>query len=53
MTWSLLGTGVGERVAIGRAWVLAPASLEVPRHSLSAEQIPLEQGRLRQAIERV
>ncbi|NBV88540.1 MAG: phosphoenolpyruvate--protein phosphotransferase [Betaproteobacteria bacterium] len=53
MTWSLHGTGVGDRVAIGRAWVLAAASLEVPRHGLEPGQVGPEQARFRQAIERV
>jgi phosphotransferase system enzyme I (PtsI) len=53
MTWSLHGTGVGDRVAIGRAWVLAAASLEVPRHGLEPGQVGPEQTRFRQAIERV
>lgn len=53
MTWSLHGTGVGDRVAIGKAWVLAPANLEVPRHSLEASQVDQEQVRFRQAVETV
>jgi phosphotransferase system enzyme I (PtsI) len=53
MTWSIHGTGVGDRVAIGKAWVLAPANLEVPRHSIEPSQVQQEQRRFRQAIEAV
>lgn len=50
MAWSISGIGVGEGLAIGRAWVLAPASFDLPRHALSQEQIPDEQARLRAAF---
>lgn len=53
MAFSVSGIAVGRGIAIGRAWVLAPASLDVPRRSLSAEQIPSEVERFYAAVSAV
>lgn len=53
MAFSVSGIAVGRGIAIGRAWVLAPASLDVPRRSLSPEQIPTEVERFYAAVSAV
>jgi phosphotransferase system enzyme I (PtsI) len=44
---------VGRGIAIGRAWVLAPASLDVPRRSIEAGQGHAEVERLYAAVRAV
>ena len=53
MSFSVSGIAVGRGIAIGRAWVLAPASLDVPRRSLAPEQIPSEVERFYAAVSAV
>ncbi len=53
MAFSVSGIAVGRGIAIGRAWVLAPASLDVPRRLLSPEQIPSEVERFYAAVSAV
>ncbi len=53
MAFSVSGIAVGRGIAIGRAWVLAPASLDVPRRLLTAEQIPAEVERFYAAVSAV
>jgi phosphotransferase system enzyme I (PtsI) len=53
MAFSVSGIAVGRGIAIGRAWVLAPASLDVPRRSLSPEQLPAEVERFYAAVSAV
>lgn len=53
MAFSVSGIAVGRGIAIGRAWVLAPASLDVPRRSLSPEQLPTEVERFYAAVSAV
>lgn len=50
MAWSISGIGVGEGLALGRAWVLAPASFDLPRHAVAADQLPEEKARLSAAL---
>lgn len=50
MAWSVSGIGVGDKLAIGRAWVLAPASLDLPRRSLTAAQVEPEVLRFQAAV---
>ena len=50
MAWSVSGIGVGDKLAIGRAWVLAPASLDLPRRSLTAVQVEPEVLRFQAAV---
>jgi phosphotransferase system enzyme I (PtsI) len=50
MAWSVSGIGVGDKLAIGRAWVLAPASLDLPRRSLTAAQVEPEVTRFQAAV---
>ncbi len=51
MAWAVSGIGVGEGLALGRAWVLAPASFDLPRRSLEQDQIPEEKARFSAALE--
>lgn len=51
--WSLTGIGVGDALAIGRAWVLAPARLDLPRRQLMAEQAEAEVARFQTAVAQV
>lgn len=53
MAWSVSGIGVGDKLAIGRAWVLAPASLDLPRRNLTAAQIEPEIKRFQAAVGRI
>jgi phosphotransferase system enzyme I (PtsI) len=53
MAWSVSGIGVGDKLAIGRAWVLAPASLDLPRRNLTAAQIEPEIRRFEAAVGRI
>ena len=53
MAWYVSGIGVGDKLAIGRAWVLAPASLDLPRRNLTAAQIEPEIRRFQAAVGRI
>ena len=53
MAWSVSGIGVCDKLAIGRAWVLAPASLDLPRRNLTAAQIEPEIRRFQAAVGRI
>ncbi len=53
MAFSLSGIAVGRGIAIGKAWVLAPASLDVPRHGVAADQLDLEVRRFTKAVNAV
>ncbi len=53
MAFSLSGTAVGRGIAIGKAWVLAPASLDVPRHSVAENELDLEVRRFTKAVNAV
>ncbi len=53
MAFSVSGISVGRGIAIGRAWVLAPASLDVPRRSIPPEDTPGEVARLYAAVRAV
>ncbi len=53
MAFSVSGISVGRGIAIGRAWVLAPASLDVPRRSIEAGQGHAEVERLYAAVRAV
>jgi len=51
--WSLSGIGVGDALAIGRAWVLAPARLDLPRRHLAPVQVEAEVARFQTAVAQV
>jgi len=53
LAFSVSGISVGRGIAIGRAWVLAPASLDVPRRSIEAGQGHAEVERLYAAVRAV
>ncbi|MEY3981647.1 MAG: phosphoenolpyruvate--protein phosphotransferase, partial [Pseudomonadota bacterium] len=53
MAFSVSGISVGRGIAIGRAWVLAPASLDVPRRSVAPEESHQEVERLYTAVRSV
>lgn len=53
MAFSLSGIAVGKGIAIGKAWVLAPASLEVPRRSVAESELDLEVRRFIKAVNAV
>lgn len=53
MAFSLSGIAVGRGIAIGKAWVLAPASLDVPRHSVAENELDLEVRRFTKAVNAV
>ncbi len=53
MAFSVSGIPVGRGIAIGRAWVLAPASLDVPRRTIEAGQGHTEVERLYAAVRAV
>ena len=53
MAFSVSGIPVGRGIAIGRAWVLAPASLDVPRRTIEANQGHAEVERLYTAVRAV
>lgn len=53
MAFSVSGISVGRGIAIGRAWVLAPASLDVPRRNVAADEAPHEVERLYAAVHAV
>jgi len=53
MAFSVSGISVGRGIAIGRAWVLAPASLDVPRRTLAPEEGHQEVERLYNAVHAV
>jgi len=50
MAFSVSGISVGRGIAIGRAWVLAPASLEVPRRIVAKDDTPQEVERFYAAV---
>ncbi|MEY3708484.1 MAG: phosphoenolpyruvate--protein phosphotransferase, partial [Pseudomonadota bacterium] len=50
MSFSVSGISVGRGIAIGRAWVLAPASLDVPRRTIAPEECSQEVDRLYKAV---
>ncbi|MGA1253331.1 MAG: phosphoenolpyruvate-utilizing N-terminal domain-containing protein, partial [Burkholderiaceae bacterium] len=52
-TWSLSGIGVGDALAIGRAWVLSPARLDLPRRHLAEGQVQAEVARFQGAVAQV
>jgi phosphotransferase system enzyme I (PtsI) len=51
--WSLSGIGVGDALAIGRAWVLAPARLDLPRRHLVPVHVEAEVARFQAAVAQV
>jgi len=51
--WSISGIGVGDALAIGRAWVLAPARLDLPRRQLMPGQLDSEVSRFQDAVAQV
>lgn len=51
MAWSVTGIGVGEGLALGRAWVLAPASFDLPRREIHQQDIEPEIARFKLAID--
>lgn len=53
MAFSLSGIAVGKGIAIGKAWVLAPASLDVPRQTIAAEALDSEVRRFTAAVKAV
>jgi len=53
LAFSVSGISVGRGIAIGRAWVLAPASLDVPRRSIETGQGHAEVERLYAAVRAV
>lgn len=53
MAFSLSGIAVGRGIAIGKAWVLTPASLDVPRHSVAEHELDLEVRRFTKAVNAV
>ncbi|MFZ9481125.1 MAG: phosphoenolpyruvate-utilizing N-terminal domain-containing protein, partial [Burkholderiaceae bacterium] len=53
MAFSVSGISVGRGIAIGRAWVLAPASLDVPRRDVAADESHQEIERLYTAVRSV
>ncbi len=53
MAWTLSGVGIGDGLAMGKAWVLASARLDLPRRRLEAEQIEPELRRFRDAVSMV
>lgn len=53
MAFSVSGISVGKGIAIGRAWVLAPASLDVPRRTISRDDGAREVERLYAAVRNV
>ncbi len=53
MAWSVTGIGVGEGLALGRAWVLAPASFDLPRREIDVQDIEPEIQRFQAAIAQI
>jgi phosphoenolpyruvate-protein phosphotransferase (PTS system enzyme I) len=53
VAFSLTGISVGRGIAIGKAWVLAPASLEVPRRAVSTNELDNEVRRFTKAVNSV
>ena len=51
MAWTLTGVGIGDGLAMGKAWVLASARLDLPRRRLEAHQIEPELKRFQEAVE--
>ena len=50
MAWTLSGVGIGDGLAMGRAWVLASARLDLPRRRLEPDQVEPELKRFREAV---
>ncbi|MFZ9081227.1 MAG: phosphoenolpyruvate--protein phosphotransferase [Burkholderiaceae bacterium] len=50
MAWMLSGVGIGDGLAMGRAWVLASARLDLPRRRLEPDQVEPELKRFREAV---
>jgi phosphotransferase system enzyme I (PtsI) len=50
MAWMLSGVGIGDGLAMGRAWVLASARLDLPRLRLEPDQVEPELKRFREAV---
>jgi len=50
MAWILSGVGIGDGLAMGRAWVLASARLDLPRRRLEPDQVEPELKRFREAV---
>ena len=50
MAWTLSGVGIGDGLAMGKAWVLASARLDLPRRRLEADQVEPELKRFREAV---
>lgn len=46
----LSGVGIGDGLAMGRAWVLASARLDLPRRRLEPDQVERELKRFREAV---
>ncbi len=46
----LSGVGIGDGLAMGRAWVLASARLDLPRRRLEPDQVEPELKRFREAV---
>jgi phosphoenolpyruvate-protein phosphotransferase (PTS system enzyme I) len=53
VAFSLSGIAVGKGIAIGKAWVLAPASLDVPRRTIEPPEIDQEVRRFTKAVNAV
>ena len=51
MAWTLTGVGIGDGLAMGKAWVLASARLDLPRRRLEPHQIEPELKRFQEAVE--
>jgi phosphoenolpyruvate-protein phosphotransferase (PTS system enzyme I) len=50
VAWTLSGVGIGDGLAMGKAWVLASARLDLPRRRLEADQVEPELKRFREAV---
>lgn len=50
MAWTLTGVGIGDGLAMGKAWVLASARLDLPRRRLEEHQVEHELKRFQDAV---
>ena len=50
MAWTLSGVGIGDGLAMGKAWVLSSARLDLPRRRLEPDQVEPELKRFREAV---
>ena len=50
MAWTLTGVGIGDGLAMGKAWVLASARLDLPRRRLEEHQVEHELKRFKDAV---